>query len=190
MKTFELILGVTVFIILLGCFIFTILSVFQVETYLTTTNVEAYLTTTNKTISWQCFKFSTIYKFNYTSKEFSSREEARKYAKECKEKGGQVGICFTDSPFLSNNISIICIKEEPIYFVYTCPKGLVERVEEGKTKIIPITPEIEAHIKTYYYDIQEILESSRYTGHSCQSIIFNLDTYNLYISQLGQEERT
>ena len=110
----------------------------------------------------ECIYKKPIYIYNYTIREFSSKKEARKYANRCKEKGGLVGVCGIS--FLSDNLSVVCVKRNIAYFIYYCKEGIFAAFNDT---IKPLNTDTMKFIDD---EVELYLEETQYEPHSCTSI--------------------
>ena len=121
----------------------------------------------------ECIYKKPIYIYNYTIREFSSKKEARKYANRCKEKGGLVGVCGIS--FLSDNLSVVCVKKNIAYFIYYCKEGVFAAFNDT---IKPLNTGIAADLRFIDDEVELYLEETQYEPHSCTSIWSALWEFN------------
>ena len=119
----------------------------------------------------ECIYKKPIYIYNYTIREFSSKKEARKYANRCKEKGGLVGVCGIS--FLSDNLSVVCVKRNIAYSIYYCDEGIFAVFDDGTIK--PLNTDTMKFIDD---TVESFLEETQHEPFFCNDVRYVLLNFN------------
>jgi len=121
----------------------------------------------------ECIYKKPIYIYNYTIREFSSKKEAREYANQCKEKGGLVGVCGIS--FLSDNLSVVCVKRNIAYFIYYCKEGIFAAFNDT---VKPLNTEIATDLRQIAFEVESFLKNTQHKPYSCVDVHYAIMNFN------------